>query len=265
MPPYDPNNSDMVGWASETTLDVEYAHTVAPGANILLVETPVSETEGVTGFPQIVTAENYVINHNLGDVISQSFSATEETFPSRAALESLRGAYENAYAHHVTVLTASGDSGAADVGLDQSTYYTYPVTSWPDSDPLVTGVGGTQLHLNASGQHTAPDNVWNDTYSHATQEYIFGDAPPNPLAGGGGKSIFFGRPSYQDGVAYAVGNSRGVPDISMSAACNGAVDDYQASAGRRPAGTRSAAPARRRRCSRASWRSPTRWPTTGSA
>ena len=38
----------MVGWAGETTLDVEYAHTMAPGANILLVETPVSETEGVT-------------------------------------------------------------------------------------------------------------------------------------------------------------------------------------------------------------------------
>ena len=234
VPPYDPSNTDMVGWAGETTLDVEYAHTIAPGANILLVETPVSETEGVTGFPQIVTAENYVINHGLGDVVSQSFSATEQTFPNKAALESLRGAYENAYAHHVTVLAASGDSGAADVGLDQSTYYAFPTTSWPDSDPLVTGVGGTQLHLNASGQHTAPDNAWNDTYSRAAQEYIFADAGPNPLAGGGGKSIFFGRPWYQNGVAYAVGNSRGVPDVSMSGACNGAVDTYQSFGGQTP-------------------------------
>ena len=55
---------------------MEAAHTIAPGANILLVETPVSETEGVAGFPQIVRAENYVIDHNLGDVISQSFGAT---------------------------------------------------------------------------------------------------------------------------------------------------------------------------------------------
>ena len=234
VPPYDPNNTDMAGWAGETTLDVEYAHTIAPGANILLVETPVSETEGVTGFPQIVTAENYVINHGLGDVISQSFSATEQTFPNKATLESLRGAYENAYAHHVTVLAASGDSGAADVGLDQSTYYTFPTTSWPDSDPLVTGVGGTQLHLDANGQHTAPDNAWNDTYSKATQEYMFGDAGPNPLAGGGGKSIFSGRPWYQNGVAYAVGNSRGVPDVSMSGACNGAVDTYQSFGGQTP-------------------------------
>jgi subtilase family serine protease len=79
IPAYDPANSDMVGWAGETTLDVEYAHTIAPGASILLVETPVSETEGVHGFPQIVTAEEYVLKHHLGDVISQSFSATEQT------------------------------------------------------------------------------------------------------------------------------------------------------------------------------------------
>ena len=75
-------NSGFEGWAGETTLDVEMAHTVAPGASILLVETPVPETEGVTGFPQIVRAENYVIDHHLGDVISQSFGATEETFPA---------------------------------------------------------------------------------------------------------------------------------------------------------------------------------------
>ena len=66
----------------ETSLDVEYSHAMAPGANILLVETPVAETEGVTGLPEMVAAENYVINHHLGDVITQSFGATEETFPS---------------------------------------------------------------------------------------------------------------------------------------------------------------------------------------
>ncbi len=231
VPPYDPTNSDMVGWAGETTLDVQYAHTIAPGANILLVETPVSETEGVTGFPQIIEAENYVINHHLGDVISQSFSATEQTFPSKATLDSLRGAYENAAAHHVTVLAATGDSGAANVESDGETYYTYPTTTWPPSDPLVTAVGGTQLHLNASGQHTSPDTVWNDTYSIPTQQFIFGDNGPNPLAGGGGKSVFFSRPYYQDGVKKVVGKSRGVPDISMSGACNGAVDTYNSYGG----------------------------------
>ena len=220
------NDTDE-GWAGETTLDVEYAHTIAPGAKILLVETPVSEEEGTTGFPQIVTAEKYVIDHHLGDVISQSFSATEQTFPSKQALLNLRGAYTDAAANGVTVLTASGDSGAADVKSNEIDYYLRPVTSWPDSDPLVTGVGGTQLHLDAAGDHTAPDTVWNDTYDVATQGYIFGDTGPNPLAGGGGRSVIFGRPNYQDSVSASVGSRRGVPDISMSGACNGAVNTYQ--------------------------------------
>ena len=88
----------MVGWAEETSLDVEYSHAMAPGANILLVETPVAETEGVQGFPQIIAAENYVINHDLGSVISQSFAATEQTFHSAQALLDLRTAYTNALA-----------------------------------------------------------------------------------------------------------------------------------------------------------------------
>jgi subtilase family serine protease len=235
VPPWDPKNSDMVGWAGETTLDVEWAHSMAPRANILLVETPVSETEGTTGFPEIVTAEKYVIDHDMAAVISQSFSGSEPSFPSEQALLGLRGAYLDAARHHVTVLTASGDSGAADVGSDGTDYALTPTTSWPDSDPLITGVGGTQLHLNPTGRHTAPDNVWNDTYDKNTQQYIFGADGPNPLAGGGGLSQVFSRPDYQDGVAAVVGDHRGVPDIAMSGACNGAVNVYQSFSGQ-PAG-----------------------------
>ena len=235
VPPYDPTNGDMVGWAGETTLDVEWAHTIAPGANILLVETPVSETEGTAGFPQIVEAENYVVDHHLGGVISQSFSATEQTFPTPQSLLDLRSAYINAARQGVTVLTASGDSGSTDYSNVEGTlYYTHPVTSWPDSDPLVTGVGGTELQLNAAGGRTAPDQVWNDTYNTAINEAIFGDSGPNPLAGGGGKSVIFTRPAYQDGVARIVGNQRGVPDISMSGACSGLVITYQSFGGEPP-------------------------------
>jgi subtilase family serine protease len=233
VPPYNPGNSDMVGWAGETTLDVEWAHVIAPGASILLVETPVSETEGVHGFPQIVAAEQYVLRNHLGDVISQSFSATEQTFPSRASVGALRAAYLQAYRDKVTVLAASGDSGAADVGLDETTYYLFPVTSWPDSDPLVTGVGGTQLHFHANGTPAAP-TTWNDTYNKATNEFADGNAGPNPLASGGGRSIVFARPSYQDGVRAVTGARRGVPDISMSAACNGSVDTYSTFGGAPP-------------------------------
>jgi subtilase family serine protease len=228
-------NGNREGWAGETDLDVEYAHTIAPGARILLVETPTSENEGSTGFPAIVQAEKYVINHHLGGVISQSFSATEQSFARPSRLLGLRGAITDAAKKGVTVLAASGDSGAADVQYNGSTYFLHPVTSWPDSDPLVTGIGGAQLHLNAAGQDVATPTVWNDTYNKPTLEYITGSREASPLAGGGGKSVIFGRPSYQNGVQAVVGASRGVPDISMSGACDGGADMYQSFAGQ-PAG-----------------------------
>ncbi len=77
--------------------------------------------------------------------------------------------------------------------------------------------------------------MWNDTFSGPANKFIVGGNGPSPLAGGGGKSVIFGRPSYQDGVAAVVGSRRGVPDISMSAACNGAADMYQSFQGQ-PAG-----------------------------
>jgi len=214
----------MTGWAGETTLDVEYAHTIAPGANILLVETPTAETEGVTGFPEIVKAEKYVVDHHLGDVISQSFDATEETFTSYAQLAPLRAAYRDAFAHGVTVLAATGDDGASNAELDGSTLFTTPTTGWPSTDPLVTAVGGTQLKESAGG--TFSSVVWNDTFNVPLQEAFTGTDGPNPFATGGGLSEFFKRPLYQIGVARVTGPMRGVPDISMSGACDGAVTMY---------------------------------------
>ena len=223
IPSWNSSDSDMTGWGGETTLDVEYAHTIAPGANILLVETPVSETEGVTGFPQIVEAENYVLAHHLGDVISQSFEATEQTFDGLAQINAyhLRSAYERAAGEKdgPTVLAAAGDTGAADVELNGSTYYTHRVTSWPDSDPLVTGVGGTELVAGADGTYRSV--AWNDT----DDTHIGGGT--NPSAGGGGLSVLFDRPPFQDGVENVVGGARGVPDVSMNAACSSPVFTYQ--------------------------------------
>jgi subtilase family serine protease len=203
-------------WAEETTLDVEWAHAMAPQANILLVETPTNETIGTVGFPQIVKAEEYVIDHKLGDVISQSFGAAEQTFPNDASIMDLRGAYTLAAKDKVTVLASSGDQGATSASnVAGTTYFTKPVVNWPASDPLVTGVGGTQLHLNQAGQRTAPDNVWNDTV-------LLGQ----PAAGGGGVSSVFGRPAFQSSVASVVGTHRGVPDVALSAAVDGAAIIY---------------------------------------
>jgi subtilase family serine protease len=210
VPAYDPTNSDMSGWAVETTLDVEYAHVFAPGAKIVVEATPVSETEGVQGFPEIVKAENYAINHHIGDVISQSFGATELTFPNAQSLLALRGSFLNAQRHNVTVLGASGDLGATDYELNISDIYPYRVNSWPSSDPLVTSIGGTQLTLNDNGNRLKPDVVWNDGFG----------------AGGGGVSAVFGRPDFQNNVRKVVGNHRGTPDISLSAAVDGGAVMY---------------------------------------
>ncbi|CAG7655593.1 S53 family peptidase [Actinacidiphila bryophytorum] len=209
VPPFDPANPDHTGWAGESTLDVEMAHAVAPDAHIVLVETGVAETEGVTGLPEMMDAEKYLIDHGVGDVITQSFGATENTFPGFgkgdfSSIQKLRYAFQDAVRHGVTVLASSGDGGATDAMADGETDYPYPVNSWPSADPLVTSIGGTQLHLDDAGDRTAPDSVYND----------YG-------AGGGGQSHVFPRPSYQAGVRNVVGARRGTPDISMAAAVDG--------------------------------------------
>jgi subtilase family serine protease len=220
VPAFDPTNSTMVGWAEETTLDVEYAHSIAPGAKIVLAETPVAETEGTTGLPEMMNAEKSLIDRGIGDVITQSFGATENTFPgfssgNFSSLLNLRYAFKDAQAHGVTVLASSGDNGATDDESDGSTLYPFRVNSWPSSDPLVTSVGGTQLNLDDNGNRLSPDVVWNDGFG----------------AGGGGLSAVFKRPAYQNLVAKEVGRQRGTPDISMSAAVNGAAWIYISSGG----------------------------------
>ncbi|MFJ6383224.1 S8 family serine peptidase [Kitasatospora sp. NPDC092039] len=216
VPDFDPKNPDHTGWAGETTLDVEYAHAVAPDAHIILVETGVAETEGTTGLPEMMDAEKSLIKQGRADVISQSFGATENTFPGFdkgdfKSLTDLRYAFQAAADHNVTVLAASGDNGATDAKENGTDLYPYKVNSWPSSDPLVTSIGGTQLTLDDAGNRTAPDKVWHDKSG----------------AGGGGVSGVFERPWYQAGVANVTGNHRGTPDISMSAAVDGAAWTYE--------------------------------------
>ena len=210
VPPFDPTNSDMTGWATETTLDVEWAHVFAPGANIVLLETPVTETEGVQGFPEIVAAENWAIDRGIGDVISMSFGATEQTFPNAKSILDLRSAFINAHAKKVALLAGTSDAGATDYQLNLEDLYTFPVSAWPATDPLVTAIGGTQLLLDNQGNRLAPDVVWNDGYG----------------AGGGGLSTVFNRPDFQAHLASVVGHARGVPDISGDAAVDGGAVVY---------------------------------------
>jgi len=127
--PFDPTNSDQVGWAFETTLDVEWAHAIAPGANIVLLTSPVSETEGMQGMPEFLLLEQYALDHHLGKIISQSWGATENTLFTPAGqqvFEDFERFYQDAAQQNVTVLASAGDVGSDNPDIN-GTIYPFPV------------------------------------------------------------------------------------------------------------------------------------------
>jgi subtilase family serine protease len=212
---------DKANWDLEVTLDVETAHAMAPGANILLVTTPTSETQGVQGLPQMMDAEQYVVDHHLATVISQSFSSDEGAFGSEASVENLRHAFKSAAQNGITMLSSSGDNGTA--GSTKSpvksggTPLTYPSVGWPASDPLVTGVGGTFLCTDPNAAGRTVDSTANPTACQSNP----GAAEVGWSGSGGGYSQFFAKPDYQSSLpagSTAIGTMRGVPDISLQAA-----------------------------------------------
>src|SRR5439155_815762 len=158
-PPNPPPPSNGTGqeshnlWALEVSLDVEWAHAIAPEADILLVTTPTAEILGVQGFPQMMNAVQYIVDNHLADVISMSLGAGEGTFAGTASLSNLRRALVDAQANHITVLASSGDGGTSN-NLKEPTksprLIPYPSVELPASDPLVTAVGGTRLCMDAT-------------------------------------------------------------------------------------------------------------------
>ncbi len=226
VPPFDQSVKQMVNKAAETTLDVEWSHAIAPGANILLVETPTLESATGGGFQQLMMAEDYVIKHRLGDVISQSFSLPEQNFGPSSVIRSLRKTYIRAFRHGITVLGATNDQGVSGLLSTGDCCYAQRVVQWPATDPLVTAVGGTELRLDAAGRRTGPDVAWNDTWDPLLQPFNNNRPPPVPWSSSGGLSTIFARPSYEKSVRGIVGSQRGVPDVSMSASISGAVILY---------------------------------------
>jgi subtilase family serine protease len=219
VPTFDSGNADMVGWAAESTLDVEYAHAGAPAAKIVLVEVAQEDLQ------HLALAVRYAVQHKLGDVISLSWGEPEQAL-GRAFVSSYSSIFSQAASSHITIVASSGDSGVSGQN-NNGNYYHHPVASWPATSPFVTAVGGTRLNLNASGARNGLDTAWNDTYSTAVNNFFFGNDGPNPLATGGAKSAYNGRPGYQNGVRSVTGGQRGIPDISMSASCSVAVNVFE--------------------------------------
>lgn len=236
-------------WDLEVSLDVEWAHATAPLANILLVTTPTAETLGVQGFQQMMNAEQYVIDHHLADVISQSFGAGEGSFHNGlASLNQLRQSFVDAQANHVTVLASSGDGGTTNPykePVKNPAVIPYPSIIWPASDPLVTAVGGTYLCTNAVTGMTV-DSV----SPPSTCQSNPGVREVGWIDGGGGYSILFPRPTFQNALppgstyvgssAGAPGpntNMRGIPDIAYQASSRTGVLVYMTEAATTTSGT----------------------------
>lgn len=218
-------------WALEVSLDVEWAHSTAPGANILLVTTNPAETLGVQGFPAMMNAEQYIVDHHLASVISQSFASAEEAFGSPQSLMSLRHAFVSAAAKGVTVFGSSGDSGTANTlktPVKNPKTIPYPSVVWPASDPLVTGVGGTYLCTNAvtgTGVDSVSPPV--NCQGQTDREIVWAGS-------GGGFSHVFAKPSYQDTLpagSTPIGSRRGVPDVAYQASPRTGVLVYDTSPG----------------------------------
>ena len=222
-----PNNGtgqqDKSAWAIEVSLDVETSHAIAPMANILLVTTPTAETLGVPGFPDMMNAEQYVVDHHLATVISQSFGSAEDAFGSTQSLQNLRHAFISAAQNGVSVLASTGDFGTANVQkqpVKNPKTIPFPTVQWPASDPLVTGIGGTYLCTIATATATPPP-------VRTVQAGPGGRCPEFPteaevawLDAGGGFSHVFSKPDYQDTLpagSTAIGDTRGVPDVGFQA------------------------------------------------
>ncbi len=208
LTPFVVGDPNMTGWAEEITLDVLWAHAIAPGANITLVLSSSNDDAA------ILSATKYAVDNRLGDIISQSFGENESCMDP-TLVQQQHNVFADATSKDMTLFASSGDQGAAQPTCDGKSWA--KAASTPASDPLVTSVGGTELHaarycLAVLGcdptANPAPGTylgevVWNEFDSSA--------------ASGGGFSVLYDEPAFQQGTLNG-GKQRGVPDIAYSAA-----------------------------------------------
>jgi subtilase family serine protease len=200
-PVFDPNDPHgQAGWSLETSLDVEYAHAMAPGAIIVLVVASTSSGNAVH------SAEAAAIKLFPGAIMSQSFGVPEYLVQAnRAQIMQAHDNYVAATAASITLLASAGDLGATNADPANITNPNYPA-----SDPLVTAVGGTEGNpyfngLQVNGSYGV-EQVWNEPQ--------FGGAT------GGAVSSLFLAPNYPSSLG---SQFRTVPDVAYNAAVDGGV------------------------------------------
>lgn len=198
-------------WATETTLDVEWVHAVAPGANIVLVVAPTNSFSNL--FAGILTAAS-----QPGVVaISNSWSGFDIGIAGDSEFyNAADGILQAIGAAGMSVNFSTGDFGDNSSRLGGI----YTSTGWPASSPWATGVGGVSVALDSS-RHIAWQTSWGTQLTEIADTVALGSPPldvPNnegfDAAGTGGFSDTYPKPSWQFGVP---GNRRGTPDISWVA------------------------------------------------
>jgi subtilase family serine protease len=201
----------------EEVLDAELVHTIAPRAalTILLVK-----GNSLDSADQAVAASIAALRMGAseGGIISLSPAGQigGEHCVTHGQLEELNNALRTDARDHVTVVAATGDSGAAgepcalidalSAGISSGFIPRREVTL-VSSDPLVLGAGGTTLSANHTTGSWTAETTWG-----------LPDGTPGTgfQASGGGFSHLFPRPSYQDAVR-GIGSMRGVPDVAADA------------------------------------------------
>jgi subtilase family serine protease len=209
-PPFDVNDPNQFGWSVETTLDVEWAHVTAPGANIVLAVAPSNNDT------DILNTTKYVVDHNVGDVISQSFGEAEACM-DRALLDQQHAVFAAAVRKGITLFASSGDSGASQPSCDPNSSAALLAASTPASDPNVTGVGGTTLTADPVTGAYQSETAWTEPFGCNPPAV----APSDVNCSGGGFSSVYSRPGYQS--ALQKNHARGVPDVAYNAGVSGGV------------------------------------------
>ena len=201
----------------EEVLDAEMVHSIAPRAalTILLVK-----GTSLDSADQAVAASVAALRRGAseGGIISLSPAGQigGEHCVDPAQLTRLNAALQADAGHHVTVVAATGDTGAAGEpcalidalsGGISSSFTPRKEVVLVASDPLVLGAGGTTLDARHSTGAWIGETTWG-----------LPDGSPGTgfQASGGGFSHLFRRPSYQDGVP-GIGSMRGVPDVGADA------------------------------------------------
>jgi subtilase family serine protease len=187
---------------TEAELDLEWAGAVAPGASLIYVNSD-----------DAFSSLQYAIDQALARVIVVSYGGCEQDIGADL-ISRLNAELQKAAAQGISVISASGDFGAADCDAGNPVAERGATVDFPAASPYVTSVGGTSFADNTSGSYWGGTNQWGGSALSAMPEVAWNDSTG---ASGGGPSSMFAKPIWQKGLGVPADGRRDVPDVAMAA------------------------------------------------